>query len=925
MVGNSSIFSFNSIKTRVTIFTLGIFVIGIWLLYFLMSHQLHEGMQKQLTNQQASIASILATQVDEELRERFSVLENIAEKIAPISLVDDKLIQTILQQQIVIQRLFNAGAYVVNSEGVAIASVHSSVRRVGVNYMDRDYIVAALKQGRATITKPVIGKVLDTPIFNIVIPVRDAQGTVVAALVGVTDLGKPNFVDKVFQSSYSQTGYFLLEDAKNRLIITGTDKRRIMQPMLAPGINKLIDLHAAGFEGTGVTVNPSGQSVLASTKKIPVADWLVVVALPVKEAFAPVENLKNDLLFFSILMTLVAGTLIWWMLKRELVPLFAAVKQLAMLSKEGGDDEQRLPTGTNNEISELLAGFNSLLDVLGEREAQLRALLHTIPDLIWLKDTNGIFMACNSAFERFYGAREAEIVGKTDYDFVDKEQADSFRDNDRKAMLANSAVSNEEWFTFADDGYHGLFETIKTPLTDAKGKVIGVLGISRDITERKATELKLRMLSTAIEQSPTSVAITNTEAQIEYINSAFTREAGYTLEELRGKNPRILQSGMTDAKVYQEMWSKLSNGEIWQGEFINKRKSGEIFYEEAYISPIKDDTGKISHYVAVKLDVTSRKHAERALLESNKKMDSLLQSLAEGAYGVDVEGNCTFVNNSFLKILGYASEDELVGKHIHELIHHSHADGSHYPADECKIYATFKSNNVFHNADEVFWHKNGYAIQVEYWSQPIVVDGVIIGAIATFFDITERKKMEAQIRHLALHDALTSLPNRRLLIERINQAQLSSKRNHQYCALMFMDLDNFKPLNDQHGHDAGDKLLIEVGNRLKQCVREMDTVARIGGDEFVVMLTKLDKDEASSRNHAERIAEKIRAELSRPYAIRVLNNEGVEHTIEHYCSASIGVVLFKGAYPGKEEIIRIADDMMYQAKNAGRNNVMFYA
>ncbi len=926
MVGNSSIFSFNSIKTRVTIFTLGIFVIGIWLLYFLMSHQLHEGMQKQLANQQASIASILATRVDDELRERLSVLENIAEKIAPISLVDDKLIQTTLQQQIVIQRMFNAGAYAVNSEGVAVASVHSSIRRVGVNYMDRNYIVAALKEGRATITKPVIGKVLGTPIFNIVMPVRDAQGTVVAALVGVTDLGKPNFVDKVFRNSYSQTGYFLLEDAKNRLIITGTDKHRIMQPMLAPDINKLIDLHAAGFEGTGITVNPAGQSVLTSAKKIPVADWLVVVALPVKEAFAPVENLKNYLLFFSLLMTLVAGTLIWWMLKRELVPLFAAVKQLAMLSKEGGGGgQQRLPTGTNNEISELLAGFNNLLDVLDERETQLRTLLHSIPDLIWLKDTNGVFMACNSAFEKLYGAKEADIVGKTDYDFVSKEQADLFRDSDRKVMIANSVVTDEEWFTFADGRYRGLFETVKTPLTDANGNVIGVLGISRDITERKASELKLRMLSTAIEQSPTSVAITNTEAQIEYINPAFTREAGYTLEEVYGKNPRIMQSGMTDAKVYEDMWSKLSNGESWQGEFINKRKSGEIFYEEAYISPIKDDTGTISHYVAVKLDVTSRKHAERTLLESNKKMDSLLQSLAEGAYGVDTKGNCTFVNNSFLKILGYTSEDELVGRHIHELIHHSHTDGSHYPADDCKIYAAYKSNIAIHSADEVFWHKDGYAIQVEYWSRPIVVDGVVIGAIATFFDITERKKMEAQIRHLALHDALTTLPNRRLLIERINQAQLSSKRNHKYCALMFMDLDNFKPLNDQHGHDAGDKLLIEVANRLKQCVREMDTVARIGGDEFVVMLNKLDTDEALSRNHAERIAEKIRVELSRPYVIKVLNNEGVEHTIEHYCSASIGVVLFKGASPGKEEIIKIADDMMYQAKSAGRNNVMFYA
>jgi diguanylate cyclase (GGDEF)-like protein/PAS domain S-box-containing protein len=316
--------------------------------------------------------------------------------------------------------------------------------------------------------------------------------------------------------------------------------------------------------------------------------------------------------------------------------------------------------------------------------------------------------------------------------------------------------------------------------------------------------------------------------------------------------------------------------------------------------------------------------AERALRESNKKMDSLLQSLAEGAYGVDTHGNCTFVNNSFLRILGYESEDEIVGKHIHELIHHSHADGTYYPASECRIYAAYKNNVADHCADEVFWHKSGYAIQVEYWSQPIVVDGLVIGAIATFFDITERKKMEQQIRHLALHDVLTNLPNRRLLIERIGQAQLSSKRSLRYGALMFMDLDNFKPLNDAHGHEAGDKLLIEVANRLQKCVREMDTVARIGGDEFVVMLAELDMDESVSKQQAEKVSEKIRSILSEPYLINITDNKGVNVTVEHYCTVSIGVVLFKGMTPSKEEIIKLADDGMYQAKNAGRNKVVFY-
>jgi len=920
---NSNLFNFHSIKTRVTLFTLAIFVFGIWILYFLISQKLHEDMQQQLADQQSSIASILATQVYEELRERITVLEKTSEKITSISLNDHHQLQARLEDWLVIQRNFNAGAFIVNVDGVAIASVPSSIKRVGVSYIDRDYIAAVLKDGKSTITRPVIGKVIRTPLFNVVVPVRDSQGKVVGALVGVTDLGKPNFLDKVFQNNYIKSGYFLLEDAKNRLVITGTDKRRIMQSLPPPGVNRLVDHHVSGKFETEVAVNPLGVKVLATAKPVQVADWFIVVGLPVKEAFAPIEDVKKHIMLFSALMTLLAGGLIWWLLKRELVPMFDAVKQLSVLSIAGGS-HRLLPTSGNNEISELISGFNNLLDVLGKSDAQLRALLRTIPDLIWLKDINGVYLSCNSAFERFFGAKEADIIGKTDYDFLEKEQADSFREHDRKAMNANKPVSNEEWLTFADGGYRGLFEAVKVPLTDVNGQIIGVLGISRDITERKATELKLRMLSTAIEQSPTSVAITDTAAQIEYINSAFTKEAGYTLEEVLGKNPRVLQSGLTDVKVYDDMWSKFTKGERWQGEFVNKRKNGEIYYEEAYISPIQNEDDKISHYVAVKMDITARKQAERALRESNKKMDSLLQSLAEGAYGVDTQGNCTFVNNSFLRILGYETEDEIVGRHVHELIHHSHADGSHYPAEECRMYTAFKDNVEVHCADEVFWHKDGHAIQIEYWSQPIVVDGVVIGAIATFFDITERKEMEEQIRHYALHDALTNLPNRRLLIERISQAQLSSKRNLKHCALMFMDLDNFKPLNDAHGHEAGDKLLIEVANRLRKCVREMDTVARIGGDEFVVMLTKLDSDVPVSRQQAEKVSEKIRAAISEPYFISVTNDAGINVTVEHHCTVSIGVLLFQGTSPSKEDIIKLADDSMYQAKSAGRNKVVFY-
>ena len=363
---------------------------------------------------------------------------------------------------------------------------------------------------------------------------------------------------------------------------------------------------------------------------------------------------------------------------------------------------------------------------------------------------------------------------------------------------------------------------------------------------------------------------------------------------------------------------------------------------------------------------------------------------------------------------------------------------------ECKIYIAYRHNLEVHVADEVFWRKDGTAIPVEYWSQPILVGDAVQGAIATFIDITERnqalaelreseerfrqmferhsavmllieprsgmvvdanpaaanfygypleslrgklvshinmqseaeianemqmairdernyfvfdhrlangdvrtvevysspvsyknkkllfsiihditerKLAEARIHNLAFYDALTQLPNRRLLNDRLGQAVITSKRSGLYGALMFLDLDNFKPLNDKHGHKVGDLLLIEAARRISSSIRETDTAARFGGDEFVVMFNELDSDAAESTVQARIVAEKIRAALSEPYLLATTNEDYLENAVEHRCTSSIGVVIFDH-HAGQDEILKCADMAMYEAKNAGRNRVV---
>lgn len=221
--------------------------------------------------------------------------------------------------------------------------------------------------------------------------------------------------------------------------------------------------------------------------------------------------------------------------------------------------------------------------------------------------------------------------------------------------------------------------------------------------------------------------------------------------------------------------------------------------------------------------------------------------------------------------------------------------------------------------------KDGGLLWGEVLSKPEYdSDGTITGYHGITREITERKQMQDQVRQLAFYDTLTNLPNRRLLNDRLAQAMAASSRSGCYGALIFLDLDNFKPLNDTYGHTVGDLLLSEAGSRLTANVRETDTVARFGGDEFVVILRDLAPDKATSISHARVVAEKIRRALSEPYRLPIRHEGEADDVIEHRCTASIGVSMFINHEASQDDILKWADKAMYQAKEAGRNSVCCY-
>lgn len=797
---NSNIFQSRSLKTRVTLVTLTFFLIGIWSLACYAGRMLREDMQSLLGDQQFSTVSLLAAQVNQELDDRFRALETIGGTITPAILGNAKALQTALEQRRYFLSLFNGGAIVLNLDGTAIADVPRSTGRIGVNYMDVDAIAAALKEGKATVGRPVMGRTLLAPVFDMTVPIRDAQGKVIGAFAGVTDLGKPNFLDKITESRYGKTGGYFLAAPQYRLNITATDKSRIMQPLPAPGAVPAIDRFVRGYEGSDLYVNPLGVEVLVSAKGIPVSGWKIVATLPTAEAFAPIHAMQQRMLLATIFFTLLAGGLTWWMtaqlLRRQLSPMRAAMRTLATLS-DSKQPPQPLPVTSQDEIGELIAAFNRLLQTLAQREALIRQILDTSSVAIFLVDMEGRITHANQGMADIFGCSLDALVGKEYIDLVPPAERDSARQN-----------------------MHQL-----------RASAIGLIDLERPFWRTNHTEF----------------------------------------------------------------WGHLT---------------GKHFI---------DASGEKRGFVGVIADITVRKSMEEQLLRQNNVLSAIIDNFPGGVSVIDADLRLVAHNAQFKQLLDFP--DSLFDKpdiYFEDFIRFNVERGEYGPGDtEQQVANTVARARNFqpHKIERV--RANGMALEVR--GMPLPKGGFV----TIYLDITERKQMEEQVRQLAFHDSLTKLPNRRLLNDRLIQAMAASKRSGRYGALMFLDLDNFKPLNDTYGHVVGDLLLIQVADRLRSCVREMDTVARFGGDEFVVILSELDTDRAKSSSQVSIVAEKIRVTLAEPYTLTIRHDGRADTIIKHHCSASIGVALFFDHEASTDDILKWADTAMYQAKEAGRNSIRF--
>ncbi len=422
----------------------------------------------------------------------------------------------------------------------------------------------------------------------------------------------------------------------------------------------------------------------------------------------------------------------------------------------------------------LRPGFSQLHTrrALEASQGQLRALVDAIPDLIFFKDAEGIYRGCNSAFSRVARRPAAEIVGSNDAALFGAETARGYRSHDHSTMQGRHVVVEEQCVCDAD-GQPVAYETIKAPVVDADGRVLGIVGVARDVQYRREAETQLRLAASVFANSHDGILIVDKDGTVLDVNRAFTTLTGFEAGAVLGKPARPLMLPVGDPAEYAEMIAAVQTTGAWQGELSARHRNGEACLRQISVSAVRGPQGEPTHYVTV------------------------------------------------------------------------------------------------------------------------------------FSDVTALKESQQRLEQLAHYDPLTRLPNRTLLHSRLDRLLASARAEGCMAVVGYLDLDGFKPINDKHGHHVGDRLLVQIADRLAAAVRDGDTVARLGGDEFILLLTGL-----GSAEDVEQLLARILRAVAEPVHVGELTL---------HVSASLGATIFPDDDAPPDILLRHADQAMYRAKQLGRS------
>jgi PAS domain S-box-containing protein len=659
-----------SLKTRVTLFSLAIFVLSLWGLAYYASKMLRTDLEQLLGDQQRSTVALVAANLDQELKDRLTALEQIAGNFEEKELKSPATLQGILERRPILPLLFNGGYFVTDAAGTTTASVPVEAGRISTIYFSSNNVAAALGEGMSAIGALEIGKVLRVPVFSLAVPIRDAQGKVVGSLVGVINLSSDNFLDKIISNAYGRTGGYVLVARQQRIIVTSTDKRRIMETLPPAGVSPEIDNFLAGREGSDMFRNPQGVEVLVSVKNIPVADWYVAATLPTAEAFAPIHDMQQRMLLATILLTLIASGLTWWMLWHQLAPIAAAAAALGTPSRYGVVPEP-LPVTTQDEIGQLIRSCNSLLNALGRIVKDLRETQRIAHIGSWRLNLANNQVVWTEELYKMYGFDPSLPLPPY------SEHVKLFTPESWEKLSSALAHTREtgvpytlELETVRTDGNIGWMWVQGELEVDSAGETVGLWGAAQDITERKRAEVAVResndRLAAVMENLTEGLIMADHQGQAIYWNPMALAINGFaSMEDCQRPLAKFVEEFEfrplnEDRPLPIKDWpmSRVLRGEKLHNWEVKLRRFDQGWEKIlAYSGWIIHSTdGERLAFLSFN-DITARKQAEEDIRLAEARFRVIIEVSPIPFALNDSALNITYLNSAFIRTFGYSRED----------------------------------------------------------------------------------------------------------------------------------------------------------------------------------------------------------------------------------------------------------------------------
>ncbi|MEN8445028.1 MAG: diguanylate cyclase, partial [Cyanobacteria bacterium J06555_13] len=579
-----------------------------------------------------------------------------------------------------------------------------------------------------------------------------------------------------------------------------------------------------------------------------------------------------------------------------------------------------------------------------------RTIIHTLPALIWLKDPDGVYLACNHRFEDFFGASEQEIRGKTDYDFVNDQLADVLREHDREVISNGAPLINEEWTTFANDGHRELLEISRLPMYDENEELIGILGVGHNVTGRRESEDKLQeseeRFSLAMRGANDGLWDWNLETNAVYYSPRWKSMLGYDNDELThdlSTWKSLVHPDDKDRVLTMVQDYLVGKTDSFDVEMRMQHKAGhEVFVLSRAFLAHRESDRKAVRLVGTHIDITARKKAKAF----DDKQAEIMEMIATGRPASEIypevallyEGRHPGLRCSMLELqdgrLMHGGAPSLPKEYCDAV--HGLKNGPNVGSCGTSTY-TGKRVLVENIETDPKWAKIKHVALPHgmrcCWSEPIKnSSGIVLGAFGMYFNhpalpnteqsndlkaaarlagiVMERDHAQKRIRELAYTDDLTGIANRVHFYQNLEASIKRSDRNASRLGLLYIDLDDFKSVNDSLGHDAGDLLLHEIARRLKTVTREIDFVARLSGDEFCILVNDINDDYAATY-----VAQRCLEIISKPVALS---------TRKFTPACSIGIAHYPEDGKDLSTLIKAADTSLYAAKERGKNQYAFY-